>query len=253
MGEGHPRTLFVMRSRQAAVAAAAVVLVAAMVLLLAGVFAPGPVARPSPTPSPTATPTPTLTQTERPTANPTLPPTPTPPPVGTERPRPTTNTSGLRMHLFYPQVRALFPLLPPTIQIDLDEPAGTDGNAWFRGLNAAGQPIFAVREDFALDLGTAAHEIGHAYQKVLERSQPVHIDVLARYWSFRGFPGTWQQQQAESNAQQSASGKWIWSPIESWAEAFRAAVTLEVKERTLDHGRTIDPTAMRSFFRSLTP
>jgi hypothetical protein len=104
-----------------------------------------------------------------------------------------------------------------------------------------------------LDLGTAAHEIGHAYQKVLERSQPVHTDVLARYWSFRGFPGTWQQQQAESDRQTASMARWILSPVESWAEAFRAAVTLEVKEKTLDYGKTIDPAAARAFFRSLTP
>ncbi len=157
------------------------------------------------------------------------------------------------MHLFYPQARALFPLLPPTIQIDLDEPAGADGNAWFRGLNTTGQPIFAVREDFVLDLGTAAHEIGHAYQKVLERAQPVHVDVLSRYWNSRGFPGTWQQARTMSISQPTYSAQWIWSPIESWAEAFRAAVTLEVKERTLDYGRTIDPAAARVFFRSLAP
>ena len=157
------------------------------------------------------------------------------------------------MHLFYPQVRALFPLLPQGIQIDLDEPADVEGNAFFRGLNARGEPIFAVREDFVLDLGTAAHEIGHAYQKVLERSRPVHIDVMSRYWSFRGFPGTWQEQQIASNNAPSAMAQWITSPIESWGEAFRAAVTLEVKEKTLDYGKTIDPAAARAFFRSLAP
>lgn len=157
------------------------------------------------------------------------------------------------MHLFYPQVRALFPLLPQGIQIDLDEPADVEGNAFFRGLNTRGEPIFAVREDFVLDLGTAAHEIGHAYQKVLERSRPVNIDVMSRYWSFRGFPGTWQEQQIASDSAPSAMAQWITSPIESWGEAFRAAVTLEVKEKTLDYGKTIDPAAARAFFRSLAP
>jgi len=228
-------------------------LVAVVALLLANALAPAPIARPSPTPIPTERPTPAPTPT--PTVAPTFapPPTPTPPPPQTQRPRPTTNVSGLRMHLFYPQVRTMFPLLPQQIQIDLDEPAGEDGNAWFRGLNARGEPIFTVREDFVLDLGTAAHEIGHAYQKVVERSQPVHVEALGRYWSFRGFPGTWQQQQAESDRQTATMARWIASPTESWAEAFRAAVTLEVKERTLDHGRTIDPAAARAFFRSFGP
>ena len=43
----------------------------------------------------------------------------------------------------------------------------------------------------------------------------------------------------------------MYSPIESWAEAFRAGVTLEVKEKTLDYGKTIDPMAARAFFQSL--
>jgi hypothetical protein len=88
---------------------------------------------------------------------------------------------------------------------------------------------------------------------VLERSRPVHIDVLTPYWRFRGFPGTWQEALAASQKETAFSAMWITSPIESWAEAFRAAVTLEVKERTLDYGRTIDPVAMRAFFRSLAP
>ena len=76
---------------------------------------------------------------------------------------------------------------------------------------------------------------------------------MAMYWTFRGFPGTWQQAQAQSQAQTSFSAQWIWSPVESWGEAFRAGVTLEVKERTLDYGKTIDPVATRKFFQSLMP
>ena len=98
-----------------------------------------------------------------------------------------------------------------------------------------------------------AHEIGHAYQVVLERSRPVHIDVLTPYWNFRGFPGTWQMAWASSNSQSGYMAQWITSPIESWGEAFRAAVMLEVKEKSLDYGKTIDPLAARAFFRSLAP
>ena len=254
------------RERRAAFAAAsaAAAFAAVVLLLLTNVFVPAPVTLPSPAPTATATPAPTERPTVAPTLAPTIAPTPvpTPPPAQTappppppaertERPRPTTNAAGLKMYLFYPQVRALFPLLPQGIQVDLDEPAGSEANAYFRGLNARGEPIFAVREDFDLDLGTAAHEIGHAYQKVLERSR--NIDVMAQYWSFRGFPGTWQQQQLAADSAPSYTARWITSPIESWGEAFRAAVTLEVKEKTLDYGKTIDPMATRAFFRSLAP
>lgn len=144
----------------------------------------------------------------------------------------------------------MFPLLPAAPVILPDEETGVDENAVFRGLDSQGQPQFAVRADFVMDKPTAAHEIGHAYQKVLEKRNP-STDYLALYWSFRGFPGTWQQAQAQSLAESSSSGRWMWSPQESWAEAFRAAVTLEAQERTLDYGKTIDPLAARQFFRSL--
>jgi len=169
-------------------------------------------------------------------------------PAAPARPQPTTRTAGLRLLPYYAEVRQLFPLLPVDVQIDLDEPAGTDPNALFRGLNPLGQPIFTVREDFVLDRGTAAHEIGHAFDAIL--TQKIRTGALphARYWTFRGFPGTWEQAAVQSQAQTSSSAYWIWSPTESWAEAFRAAVTLERKERTLDYGMTIDPAACRSFF-----
>ncbi len=150
---------------------------------------------------------------------------------------------------FYLRIRALYPLLPPARHILFDSAADTDLNARFMGLDAQGQPMFTVREDFVMDYGTAAHETGHAYQKVLEQAHP-GVDYLAKYWAFRGFPGTWQAAQQQSNAQ-TGLAQWTLSPVESWAEAFRASVTLEVKERTLDYGRTIDPPAMRVFFQSL--
>jgi len=155
------------------------------------------------------------------------------------------------MRPFYAEVRILFPILPANIVIDFDEPSGTDANAVFRGLTPTGEPIFSVREDFVLDRGTAAHEIGHAYQKVLEQRRARPDEVLADYWRFRGFPGTWQQAQAEAQKQAHPSATWIWEPVESWGEAFRAAITLEVKEKTLDYGKTIDPVKTRAFFISL--
>jgi hypothetical protein len=128
--------------------------------------------------------------------------------------------------------------------------AGGEENAAFNGLDPQGQPMFSVRHDFVIDKPTAAHEIGHAYQKTLEKRVPGR-DFLAEYWAFRGFPGTWRQALVQSEAQPSFSGKWIYNPYESWAEAFRAAVTLEVKEKTLDYGKTIDPMKTRQFFQSL--
>lgn len=151
---------------------------------------------------------------------------------------------------YYFQIRQLFTSFPPTPKIDPDENSDVPENAVSRGLDPQGQPIFAVRHDFVIDMPTTAHEMGHAYQALMTKKDPTR-DVLAAYWAFRGFPGTWQQADATSRAQTSYSAQWIMSPVESFAEAFRAAVTLEVKERTLDYGKTIDPAAARQFFLSL--
>jgi hypothetical protein len=151
---------------------------------------------------------------------------------------------------FYFQFRQTFGVMPPAPVIMPDEQGGVDEDAAFHGLDAQGQPLFAVRHDFVLDQGTAAHEFGHAYEAVMEKANPSR-DVLALYWAFRGFPGTWQQADAQSKSQPSISAQWIFNPRESWAEAFRAAVTFDVKEKTIDYGKTIDPVAARQFFLSL--
>jgi hypothetical protein len=118
-----------------------------------------------PTPSPTAVATATVTpETPSPSPSPTPEPTVAATPVRTQRPRPTTNVAGMQLMTYYFQTRAQFGIFPPTPQIDFDEPADENGDAWYRGLNAAGQPIFTVREDYAMTPSTAFHELGHAYQ-----------------------------------------------------------------------------------------
>ena len=86
---------------------------------------------------------------------------------------------------YYFQIRAAFPIFPPTPQLDFDEPAGENGDAWYRGVNASGQPIFAVREDYVMTPSTAFHELGHAYQDLVQRKN-AGADVMAKYWTYRG-------------------------------------------------------------------
>jgi hypothetical protein len=210
------------------------------------------VAVPSRAPTPTiapATPSPSPSPTASPTATPV--PTVAPTPVRTARPRPTTNVAGQQLITYYFQVRAQLPIFPPTPQIDLDEPADEAGDAWYRGLNAAGQPVFAVREDFAMTPSTAFHEIGHAYQDLVQR-RLAGTDVMAKYWSYRGFPATWQDAQREAYAQPPGMGQWMNLPTESWAEAFSVAMVGGGREKTYDFGRTINPSATKSFFVSLS-
>ena len=243
-----------MRTSRTFVALEAVAL--GMVVILAVLAARPPaeiVVRPSPTPEPTASPTvapsasPSLSPS--PSPEPTTPPTASPTEQPTPQPTPST-VAGDRLLPFYFEIRPMFPALPPAPVIQFDTFAGAVENAAFNGLDVRGQPMFSVRHDFVMDKGTAAHEMGHAYQRVLEAKYPGR-DVMGEYWAFRGFPGTWQQAQAKSSAETTFSGAWITSPIESWAEAFRAGVMLDAKERTLDYGKTIDPMAARQFFQSL--
>jgi hypothetical protein len=150
---------------------------------------------------------------------------------------------------YYFQVRRVFPIFPPTPQIDFDFPADEFGDAIFRGLNLAGQPIFSVREDFVMTPRTAFHEIGHAYEELLKRKD-AGIDWRGKYWTFRGFPDTWQVAAADA-ATKVGMAQWIIQPQESWAEAFSVAMVGGGLEKTQNFGRTLNPPAMKTFFVSL--
>ena len=126
------------------------VVIAAVLVIGAGlalsVREPSPEALPSPSPTPVPTATATLTpETPSPTPSPTLAPTVAPTQARTPRPRPTTNVAGMQLMTYYFMTRSQFSIFPPTPQIDFDEPADENGDAWYRGLNATGQPIFSVR------------------------------------------------------------------------------------------------------------
>ncbi|MGH2492513.1 MAG: hypothetical protein ACRDF9_13515 [Candidatus Limnocylindria bacterium] len=231
----------------------AVVTTALVTLGLTGRIQPE-VSRPSPTPTPTLIAKPTLTpETPTPTPSPTVAPTPTrtasPQPTRTPMPDPTTNVAGQQLIPYYFQARQVFPIFPPTPQIDFDFAADRDGDAFCRGLTPTGQPIFTVRQDFVMTQRTAFHEIGHAYEELLKRKD-ASVDWRARYWAFRGFPGTWQQA-AQEAATKTGMSQWISQPQESWAEAFSVAMVGGGSEKTLDYGRTINPSTMKAFFMSL--
>jgi len=222
---------------------------------LSACLAPQPVTRPSESPVPSATPTPTPIPTftllpETPTPAPTIAPTlaPTAPPR-TPRPAPTNHDAGDKLIPYYFVVRGQFSVFPPTPQLDFDFASDVDGDAFFRGLTPVGQPIFTVREDFLMTPRTAYHEIGHAYEALLQRKD-ASVDWRAKYWAFRGFPGTWQQAAAEA-ATMTGMGQWIHQPQESWAEAFSVSMVGGGQEKTLDYGRTINPVATKAFFLSL--
>jgi hypothetical protein len=223
------------------------------VALLAACSEPPVVIRPTAVPTPTVSPGPfpeypeTAVPSVRPTPTPTTPPRTAPP--RTERPDPTTRAAGEKLYPYYFAVRAVMPIFPPTPQIDFDFSADKDGDAFFRGLTPTGQPIFTVREDYVMTPSTAYHEIGHAYEALLQRSN-ASIDWRAKYWAFRGFPGTWQQAAADA-ATFTGMAQWIHQPQESWAEAFSVSMVGAGREKTLDYGRTINPVATKAFFMSL--
>ena len=209
-------------------------------------------ALPSPSPTPVATATPTVApETPSPSPSPTPSPTVAATPVRTARPRPTTNVAGMQLMTYYFMTRAQFSIFPPTPQIDFDEPADENGDAWYRGLNVTGQTIFTVREDYVMTPSTAFHEIGHAYQDLVQR-RSAGTDVMAKFWTYRGFPGTWQDAYKEANLS-TGMAQWIKLPGEAWAESFSVAMIGGGHEKTLDYGRTINPVAMKAFFVSLLP
>jgi hypothetical protein len=165
-------------------------------------------------------------------------------------PDPTTRAAGEKIYPFYFEVRRVFPIFPPTPQIDFDFAADQFGDAVFRGLTPPGQPIFTVRQDYVLTPRTAYHEIGHAYEALLQRKD-ASVDWRAKYWAFRGFPGTWQQAAAEAASKPPGMSQWIAHPQESWGEAFSIAMAGGGQEKTMDYGRTINPVATKAFFMSL--
>jgi len=199
--------------------------------------------RPTDTPVATPSETPTIApETPSPTLSSTPAPTVVPPPVQTPEPQPTTRAAGEQLYPYYFEARRQFSIFPPTPQIDFDEPADVFGDSWFRGLNTNGQPIFSVRRDFIMTPRTAYHEMGHAYEALLLRKDPTR-DVLAQYWTYRKFAGTWQDAMKASAAQTNPLAAWTTNPHEMWAESFSAGM--------IGVGGNYDPAAMKSFFLSL--
>jgi hypothetical protein len=221
------------------------VLAAAAILALAiSACAQSPQAN-RPTESPLATPTEAPATIAPETPSPTLaPPTPAPPEAPTPTPHPPTRAAGEQLYVYYFEARRQFPNFPPTPQIEWDEPPDATGDAWFRGLNASGQPIFAVREDFKMTPRTAYHEMGHAYEALLLRKDPSN-DILAKYWTFRKFAGTWQEAMKASAAQTSFMAQWTSNPHEMWAESFSYGM--------IGLSPDVNAVAMKSFFKSLLP
>jgi len=217
---------------------------ATLVARVSSAFAQSPESnRPTNTPFATPSETPTIVpETPSPTLAATVAPTVAPPPVQTREPQPTTRAAGEQLYPYYFETRRQFSIFPPTPQIDFDEPADVFGDSWFRGLNASGQPIFSVRRDFIMTPRTAYHEMGHAYEGLLARKDPSR-DVLAEYWAYRHFAGTWQDAMKASAAQTNPLAAWTTNPHEMWAESFSAGMT--------GVGGNFDPAAMKAFFLSL--
>jgi hypothetical protein len=49
-------------------------------------------------------------------------------------------------------------------------------------------------------------------------------DVMAEYWAYRHFAGTWQDPLKASAAQTSFMAQWSSNPPEMWAESFSAGM-----------------------------
>jgi hypothetical protein len=158
--------------------------------------------------------------------------------------------AGQAMYAFYPTAESIFPVLPREIEILPDTMPGTFGIAWFMGLNAVGQPRFAVRDDFALTSKVAWHEDGHALEEVIVNRRVAQFggDYVAQedyvrgaYWLWRQFPGTWREAyDYAATIGVATAGGWAYLPGESVAESLSAAVGGYVQsEWTATYGKDL--------------
>lgn len=164
---------------------------------------------------------------------------------------------------YYFRAKALVLVLPPLL-VGADLPPGSsDAAAKLDPRTLQGNTLVQIRADFpsplivdperaALVENTVMHECGHPWDTLLELQGRDHH---ARYWAFRGFPGTWEQAESDALARDAAAPNtgWQFHPRESWAECFGAAMSGRwVKpEKTMNWGSGVDPLAARAFFQSV--
>lgn len=165
------------------------------------------------------------------------------------------NSSDFIPSLFF-KARAIIPDLPPLFVAPDLPPGSPDGEGKYEN----GQSSIALRSDFpssALPIAeqavlienTVMHEAGHCYDGYLTALGHDHRE---RYWTWRGFPGSWAN--ATAGADTMGDMGWQFQPRESWAECFGAAMSGQWTrpEKTFDFGRgSPDALAARSFFLSL--
>jgi hypothetical protein len=102
----------------------------------------------------------------------------------------------------------------------------------------------------------AWHEAGHAILDVASKlSHTSTDDLLTKYWSLRGFPGTWQEAQRKAEAEV-AAGKsgfqvhQMW-PQEMFADTFAATHVNSFADGTIFPGIAFDHDRMRDFYATL--
>lgn len=182
--------------------------------------------------------------------------------------------AGQPILAFYAVAAKVFSILATRTPIILgDTPAGTWGLAWFVGLTqiTSGDPRFQARDDVVVNEKIAYHECTHAWEAILISLLCVKNNwtyaqgedyVRTKYWTWRGFPGTWWDAYLDSLTK-GVSGGWAFLPGESLAEAGSAAISGTVlSEWTMNYGKdlaivggTYSPQAgallARDFFQTL--
>jgi hypothetical protein len=139
--------------------------------------------------------------------------------------------AGEKILFYYAIAEDHYPILADSASIATDTPAGSFGLAWCYGLNSLGEPVFAVRDDIDVDvvLYVGFHESGHAFQSTCAKFMAIKEGITfqqaldrirQRYWTWRGFPGTWWDGQLKAIN----GGGWPYYPDESFADAFAHAM-----------------------------
>lgn len=155
------------------------------------------------------------------------------------------------------EIRPQFFLIPP-VKASYGGVFGADAVAYYGGVQEDGYAYVSfLNSTIGQDRDYVWHEAGHAYQDAvghaLDAAGIYNYDLMAAFWSTRGFPGTYQDAIAAAQDQAQKGNfyrSWQLYPWEAWAECFKAVATGS-PERTETYGIPLDAAKMRAFFQSL--
>ena len=150
----------------------------------------------------------------------------------------------------------MYPWMPDvSVGVVASVPPGE--GAFYVGIqNGAAVVIVPQLGNMGADGWVAWHEAGHAVLDAASKlSHTSTDDILTRYWTLRGFPGTWQDAQRKAEAAVAAGetgyGVHQMWPQEMFADTFAATHLDSFADGTIFPGIAFDHARMRAFYAGL--